>query len=281
MVSVIIPTFNREKTISRAIQSILNQTYNNIEIIVVDDKSTDNTEEIVKNFNEEKIYYIKHSNNQGACAARNTGIKNAKGEYIAFLDSDDLWKPDKLEKQLYFLKENNSDLVFCSHTVYDGVSEKTIPHNKIKDENIFEKLLYSNFITTGAILAKQKCFEEIFDVTLPRFQDWDLVIRMCKKYKISHINEVLTENYVQDDSLTKSYEKGLIALEIIYNKYIDDIVKYPKVNANFNSKIAALSIQCDKSAIKYLKKSIKTDFKIKYIIKYIICAFKLQNLLKK
>jgi len=99
-VSVIISTYNRAHLIGRAIQSVLNQTYQDFEVIVVDDGSTDNTEEIVKSFNDPRIRYIRHEKNKGAAAARNTGIKAARGKYIAFQDSDDEWLPEKLEKQM-------------------------------------------------------------------------------------------------------------------------------------------------------------------------------------
>jgi len=100
-VSVIIPTYNRAHLVGRSIQSVINQTYQDFEIIVVDDGSTDNTEDIIKEFQkkDKRIKHIKHNKNKGGSAARNTGIRAARGEYIAFLDSDDEWMPTKLEKQ--------------------------------------------------------------------------------------------------------------------------------------------------------------------------------------
>jgi len=106
-ISVIIPTYNRANFIDVAIKSVLNQSYQDFEIIIVDDGSTDNTEEIVKNFNDFRINYFFHKFNQGISAARNTGIKACQGKYIAFLDSDDEWLPEKLDKkegQRYLLK---------------------------------------------------------------------------------------------------------------------------------------------------------------------------------
>ena len=100
-VSVIIPEYNRSKLLSLAIESALNQTYQDLEIIVIDDGSTDNTKEVVEGFikQDSRVKYIQHENNKGASAARNTGIMSAKGEYIAFLDSDCQWMPEKIEKK--------------------------------------------------------------------------------------------------------------------------------------------------------------------------------------
>ena len=112
MISVIIPTHNREKTIKKSIDSVLCQTYNNIEIIVVDDKSTDNTEEVINSIKDNRIKYIKLDENKGACFARNKGIELAQGKYIAFQDSDDEWLPQKLEIQLRYLEEKKFDTFY-------------------------------------------------------------------------------------------------------------------------------------------------------------------------
>lgn len=117
-ISVIIPTYNREKLIERSIKSVLNQTYKNIEVIVVDDCSNDNTKSIVNSIKDDRLIYIKLSKNKGACYARNKGIEAASGKYIAFNDSDDVFYKNKLEKQLKNLLNNNSDLDFCKMKVF-------------------------------------------------------------------------------------------------------------------------------------------------------------------
>ena len=112
LISVIIPTYNRAHLIKRSAQSVLNQTYKNLELIIVDDGSTDNTKEVIDSLNDERIVYVKQENH-GVSSARNTGINVANGKYIAFQDSDDIWHSDKLEKQINTLKQNNADIVFC------------------------------------------------------------------------------------------------------------------------------------------------------------------------
>ena len=113
LVSIIIPVFNREKTIGESIKSILEQTYSNFELIIVDDHSNDNSIKVAKSLNDPRIKIISHKVNKGACAARNTGIEKASGKYIAFNDSDDLWRKEKLEKQILTIKESGADVVFC------------------------------------------------------------------------------------------------------------------------------------------------------------------------
>ena len=108
-VSVIITTYNRAHLVGKAIKSVLNQTFQDFELIVVDDGSTDNTEEVINSFNDTRIRYIRHKINKGGNAARNTGLRNSKGEYIAFLDSDDEWLPEKLERQLEVFKKSQDE----------------------------------------------------------------------------------------------------------------------------------------------------------------------------
>ena len=107
LVSIIMPSYNTAKFISKTIESVLEQTYKNWELLIVDDCSTDNTDEIVSKYDDDRIIYLKNKKNSGAAVSRNKALKNAKGKWIAFLDSDDLWLPEKLERQLKFMVQNN------------------------------------------------------------------------------------------------------------------------------------------------------------------------------
>jgi glycosyltransferase involved in cell wall biosynthesis len=121
-VSVIIPTCNRSTLVTRAIQSVLTQTYTNLECIVVDDASNDNTGEVVNSFDDDRLIFIRHDKKQGASAARNTGIKHSKGDFVAFLDDDDEWIATKLEKQVPLLKglPERFGMVYCWMDYYDA-----------------------------------------------------------------------------------------------------------------------------------------------------------------
>ena len=128
LVSIITPTYNCAKFIGATIESVLNQTYQNFEMIIVDDASKDNTEEVVKSFKDKRIKYIRLSKNSGPAVARNRAMEEAKGKYMAFLDSDDLWKKEKLEKQINFIKKNKYKII-CSDS--EQIDEEGNKLNKI------------------------------------------------------------------------------------------------------------------------------------------------------
>jgi len=235
LVSVIIPTYNRALLLGRAIQSILNQTYQNFEIIIVDDCSNDDTEKVVKRFYDERVRYIRHKERKGAAAARNTGIKAARGEYVAFQDSDDEWLSEKLEKQIRAFKNGSSDLGVVYTSLWQiGNGRKTyIPSSDIKQKegNIHDVLLETNFISTPTAVVKKKCFERagMFDENLPRVQEWDLWIRISKHYRFRHIDEPLVNAYLQHDSISRNMNALIVARKYISVKYFDEISKKPKL----------------------------------------------------
>lgn len=227
-VSVIIPTFNRGNLIENCIKSVLNQTLSNIEILIIDDGSIDNTKDLIKNIDDKRIKYIKLRKNHGAANARNVGIKNAKGKYISFQDSDDIFYFNKLEKQLKNLINKNSSLDFCkikvflNESYYYFIPQKSREKRIIKG-NFFEELItYGNFISTQSIFAKKKIFEKyLFDPNIPRLQDYDLILRMARNIKISYTKEVLVELHIQNDSITKSNQKLRKGIFLLLNKEYD------------------------------------------------------------
>jgi glycosyltransferase involved in cell wall biosynthesis len=201
-VSVIIPTYNRSQLVGRAIQSVLNQTYQDFDLIVVDDASTDNTEEVVKNFNDERIRYIRLEKNSGTSAVpRNTAIKVARCEYIAFQDSDDEWLPEKLEKQmtLFEIQPPEVGVVYTGFWKTSNRRKVYIPSSEItqKEGNIHRELLKRNFIGTPTSIVKRECFKKVggFDEELPQLMDWELWIRISKYYQFKCIDEPLVISY--------------------------------------------------------------------------------------
>ena len=201
-VSVIIPTYNRGNLVGRSIQSILNQTYKDFELIIVDDGSIDNTEDIIKEFQkkDERIKYIRYEKNKGGAAARNTGIKNAKGKYIAFLDSDDEWLPEKLEKQIKTMKDLPFDIwggIYCG---FYYVGSKKYRKVKALKKGILKKEILNREIDTGAgstILLTRNAISKIglFDESFERHQDLEYLIRFFRYFKLYSLEEPLVKIY--------------------------------------------------------------------------------------
>lgn len=235
MISIVIPTFNRAKILKDNLMNILNQTYSDFEVIIIDDNSIDNTKEVIENIPDKRVRYYKNKENKGACYSRNRGISLAKGEYIAFQDSDDYWFPEKLEKQLEYIKKVDCDLVFCAMDTYD--ENKKYLHrvpNLNKSQHIqYNLLLEENLVSTQTILCKKEIFNTIqFDESLKRFQDWDLILEISKSYTVYYLNNVLVIQYIQSDSISKNYHNIYYSLERIKEKNID-ITKSKIAYANY------------------------------------------------
>jgi len=218
-ISVIIPTYNRYELLKRAIQSILNQTYSVDEIIVVDDGSTDNTKDIQNDFPE--IIYI-YQKNSGVSAARNIGIQRAKNEWIAFLDSDDEWHQEKLQKQVAF-HQNNPDILM-SYTaekwVRDGKVVK-IPkkYRKIGEDAFVENLSYCN-IAPSSVMLHNSLLKRVglFDERLEVCEDYDLWLRITMEHEAGLINEALIIKYAgHDEQLGFRKDMDRLRVQILAN----------------------------------------------------------------
>ena len=226
LVSVIIPTHNREASIVlRAVNSVLNQTYKDIELIVVDDSTDEYPEkkevEIAVHAASSTIQYIKNDN-KGASAARNTGLQNAKGSYVAFLDDDDEWLPMKIEKQIKGFIDNSIALVYCWTRIYDDLGNVYIKSNK-KSGNYLDAILEGNFIGGSSNpLIKKTCIFEVggFDIDMQASQDYDLWIRLAKRYSINYIDEVLLNyNAHSNERISNNIDKRIAGEERIQAKY--------------------------------------------------------------
>ena len=207
-VAAVIPTFNRASLVSRAIDSVMRQTFLPSEIIVVDDGSTDNTEDLISE-KYHSVSYLK-TENRGVSAARNIGIKATKSEWIAFLDSDDEWLPQKLEKQIAKISnQHNYKIIHCEEIWFRNgrrVNPK-IKHKKYGGY-IFEKCLPLCVISPSAVVIHRDIFQELgcFDETLPACEDYDLWLRICSKYPVLFVDEPLIKKFGgHDDQLSKRF----------------------------------------------------------------------------
>lgn len=223
-VSVIIPTYNRAHLVSRAIRSVLGQTYQDFEIIVVDDASVDGTEEVVKSFDDPRISYIRHEQNQGGSAARNTGIRAARGEYIAFLDSDDEWLAEKLKRQIVCLRGDpvRVGAVYTGRIyVMEGQVVKTVRPTLGGD--LRSALLAGNIVgTTSSVVVRRTYLEQagLFDETLPAAQDADLWIRLSDICLFGVISDPLVRFHVDAaERITHNLEARLKAWRILDEKH--------------------------------------------------------------
>lgn len=225
LISIIMPTYNRGYIIEKAIQSVINQTYKNWELIVVDDASEDNTENIVKAIKDSRIVYLRNDYNCGANYSRNLGCKLAKGEFFAFLDSDNFWENEKLELQLKLLIESASNvaLVYSEMELKNGDITTIIPQKKYTSYELRQILCKRNVIDNNTVLIKRSCFEKVggFDPNMPRLQDWELYFRILviNKYEAIYLERILDYNILQIDSISKDDRKYIDASCLFLEKH--------------------------------------------------------------
>lgn len=212
LVSVVLPVYNREDTIARAINSVLNQTYTNLEIIVVDDCSTDQSLRKIREFQDDRISVIALNQNAGANAARNKGAMAAKGQFIAFQDSDDEWAEDKLEVQICDMVNRNLSASFCAHYLIENTGQSIVPkdyEDKEKYETgLTDVLAKHNVISTQTLVVGKGAFMAIggFDEDMPRLQDYEFAIRLVQKEKIGYIARPLVSVYRMNESISTNME---------------------------------------------------------------------------
>lgn len=193
LVSVIVPSYNTAQYLPEAVDSILAQTYRNLEIHVVDDGSTDNTREVMLAYaNDPRVIYH-YQKNRGEAGARNTGIRAAKGELIALCDSDDLWMPRKLEVQVPCFRDHPEVGVVYTNTQQVDSNNRDINTYQTTRHNgrITEKLFGENFVTGSTSMFRRECFDaEMYDETLAVCADYDLSLRLSVKYQFLYLHEV-------------------------------------------------------------------------------------------
>ena len=284
-ISIIVPTYKRSHLISRAVESILNQTYKNFEIIIINDGPEDDTRKVVNEFNDNRIIFIQHPENKGIPITRNTGLIASTGYLIAFLDSDDEWLPEKLEKQVLSFKNAPDNLGVVYTERYDTVDNNIfiIPESNVKKREgyINDILLFGSLITLQTAMVKKECFSSVgmFDIDCPAFEDWELWLRISKIYQFKFINEPLAiiHSDPREEHVSKNYSYYISSMIHILNKHKIDFQNSPKIIlANHNYYIASLLMRCNEwnKARQYLKQSIKhRPVNLKYTIAYTFSLF--------
>jgi glycosyltransferase involved in cell wall biosynthesis len=204
LISVITPLYNSKHFISETLESVLSQSYQNCEMIIVDDCSTDNGADIVKEFQKKdhRIELIKLKKNSGAAVARNTAIKNAKGRYIAFLDSDDLWHPEKLEKQIKFMQDNDYAFTYTNYQKMTESGELIDEIVKSPSELDYKKALHTNYIGCLTAMYDTKKIGKIYMPEIRKRQDYGLWLKILKQVNGHGLNENLAYYRVRDNSVS-------------------------------------------------------------------------------
>ena len=246
-ISVIIPTYNRRALIGRAVDSALNQTEKDIEVIIADDGSTDGTAELFSMAQDPRVRYLP-LRHRGACAARNAGLEAARGEYIAFLDSDDVWRPDKLRVQKRQLEDARADVVFCAfarHSLGSDTAERfpagDVPQGRIESSS----LLSSNLASTQTLFGRAACMKQTrFDERFPRMQDWEYAIQLAKRCRLYYFSDVLVDVYLQQDSISSRPELALEAVRLLYAKYHEDYEASPEDTGSMMVAFHHYAVQC-------------------------------------
>lgn len=204
-ISIIIPTYNYAHFLPLAIDSILNQTYKNYEIIVVDDGSTDNTQQVIKKYLK-KINYIRHKTNKGISEAMNTGIRAAKSKYINITQADDIMLPAFLNEEIKILKNGNAGIVYSPALIINENGETTnkqiIP--KTKYANSYISLIVFNYIFLGTVLFKKDLLKNtgLFNTKMAQYEDWNLWLKISNTSNIGFVNKYLTAHRVHNKTLT-------------------------------------------------------------------------------
>ncbi len=208
-VSVIVPSYNYGRYLGEAIESALAQTLTQIEVIVVDDGSTDNTPEVLSRYADNpRVRYVRQEN-RGLSASRNLGIRLAQSEFVAFLDADDRWKPDKLARQLAQFTGNDVGLVFCGRETFDENGTVTLAPARTDDcDRVLELMTVSTVFSPSSVVARKRCFEEVggFDEALKKVEDREMWIRIAQRYAFHCVEDCLVEIRVHDRALSRQIE---------------------------------------------------------------------------
>ncbi|MBO9701647.1 MAG: glycosyltransferase family 2 protein [Sporocytophaga sp.] len=246
LLSVIIPAYNRAHIIKDTLNSVLNQRYTNFELIFVDDASTDHTEEIIKAFNDQRITFIKKTVNYERGAARNTGTMIAQGDYITFIDSDDIFYEDHLLKAVEHIKRFNLPEVFCQRYEVKNEGGRVLWEAPVMDEGINEKLIEGNFLScNGVFLRRDIAQRNLFceERKLSGLEDWELWLRLAPKYRFLFSNEITSSiiNHSQRSVYEINYQRLIERFDI----FMDIILSNKDIVNFYRGKIHKLKASCD------------------------------------
>lgn len=291
LVSVVTATYNMGNYIEEAVVSVLNQTYDNFQYIIIDDGSTDNTREVLDSYLKDPRVEYYYQENMGQTVAKNNGIRKSKGDYICFLDSDNIWDLNKLKIQTDTFKTINPEYKII-YTHQHFIDEKGdyigSPDIKRYSGNITEQLLFDNFVTFNTVMVKRECFEEsgLMDEDLKRSIDYELWLRFSLKYDFYYLSEMTTYYRHWEGQMSQDLEKRFKVSFDIVNNFIQDNIEIldgksvSKAYGHIYTSIGRYKFSKNEyaEAINNFKYALKYDFFSIYlwksIAKMIVCRVK-------
>lgn len=288
--SIVIPTYNRASFIQKTIQSVLDQTYQNFEVIIVDDGSTDNTEEIVASIKDSRLTYFKKKNEERA-RARNFGANLAKGKYVNFLDSDDTLYPTHLSQALKMIEINDFPEIFhLNFDIYHVASNKAVPAKDIHGNLNLSLVKKGNLLSCNGVflrndIAKKFPFNE--DIALSASEDYELWLRLAARYKIHHSN-VITSSVVNHELRSVlNFKKELLAKRLyLFLHYISQDEEFNRMYGNYKSLLTsyansyislhiALTGKDKVASVKYLLKALSSNMNVIFTKRFYSIIFKI------
>jgi glycosyltransferase involved in cell wall biosynthesis len=283
-VSVVIPTYKRSNTILRAVRSVLDQTHRDLEIVVVDDNGAGTAEQLHTRsalgelIDDGHVTYIVQPVNGGANAARNAGVRQSSGKYVAFLDDDDEWMPQKLARQVAVMESDADIGVVYTKTVirYADLGLEYVTRPRLRG-HIHDELLIENYVgaMVSVLIRRDALLENPLDEGLPARQDYDLWLRISRKWKFEIVDEVLAVSHAKNTSsrITANINNYIEAIRIIEDKYREEIVQLPE-----SARIRRTAEQCyflgsqstkanrPDLARRYFAQSLRTRFSLKALL---------------
>lgn len=263
-ISVIVPTFNRPAALRRALESVLRQTYGAVELVVVDDASPDQIDDVVGTLAAPRLRVLRHPYRRGAAAARNTGLQAARGELIAFLDDDDEWVPEKLERQQALLAHapQRLGLIYCGHEEISERSGATVlTRTPAAAPLSFVDFLRSTSFGASVPLIRRHCFDAVggFDESLPATQDQDMWLRISRDFDCAFVRDVLVRCHMHGAQITNDLKAKLAAKAQMLRKYEGDLMHHPRIFAKHLTRLALLHFADSdaRTARAYLRRALR------------------------
>jgi glycosyltransferase involved in cell wall biosynthesis len=239
-VSVILTTYRRQSLLARSIQSVIDQTMGDWELIIVDDEPSEETRRIVASFGDNRIQYLAHEHNRGLCAARNTGIRAATASYLGFLDDDDEFLPEKLAKQLAVIEqaENEIGIVSCYEQIVGADGSMTARAIDLRGD-MHPRLLQQDLVRMQLLLVRRECFDMVglFDERLSAHDDYDMILRLSRRYRFSTVPEALVRIHETAGSMSKDVRNRIEAIEIMMRTH-PEFRERPRVRSRWEVRLA-------------------------------------------